>query len=207
MKPDRLLVIFFALAILGAFWRSWWLHNEARGIAEEWLREHKYKVISVKVGFFGGLRFGVRFFRRTDNITHFRCVVEDAQLGGRGVLWLRVLTDRLGLLLRDPEMRWEIEPHNPDPLSFVPVEDKLETAQRDLLRRIAHGETRFSAPRYPREGEEPFDALVEHLKAMQVRGFIAISTPQRSRVPGSTYELVEFAELTEEGRAYLATFD
>jgi hypothetical protein len=42
---------------------------------------------------------------------------------------------------------------------------------------------------------------------MQVKGFIAISTPQRSREPGSTYELVEFAELTEEGRAYLATFD
>ncbi len=207
MKAERLAVIISVLVALGTMWRTWWLQNEAHGIAEEWLRDHKYKPISVKTGFFGSLRFGVRFFRRTDSVTYFRCVVEDAQLGGRGVLWLRVWTDRLGLLAREPEMKWEIQPHNADLLAFVPVEDRLEVAQRALLKRIARGETRFAAPRHPRDDEAPFDTLVEHLKAMQVRKLIAISTPQRARTPGAMYELVEFVELTEEGRAYLATFD
>lgn len=206
MNPDRLLIAGAVIAAILIAWRTWYMHDVAKGIAEEWLHANRYKAISVKTGLFGGFRFGPRMFRNEERSTHFRCVVEDTRLGGRGVVWLRVWTDRLGLIAREPDVNWETHPHTLDAAGFLPVEDRLEVAQRALLKRIARGETQFAAPSHPRADDEPFDTIVEHLKAMQERRLIAISTPQRSSTAGSMYELVEFAELTEEGRAYLASF-
>lgn len=171
-------------------------------IAESWLREHQYKVLTLGHGGLSFFRFSPRFFRNDDAAFLFRAVVEDKQLGGTGIVWLRVWTDRLGLIAREPDISWE---RRPVPLDATPAqpEERWEQAQRALLRRIARGTTSFSAPRHEAPDAMPFDELIEHLLAMQNRGLIACSTPVTSRRPGARYDMVEIVELTDAGRAYL----
>ncbi len=202
---QRLAILFVALVMLAAIGRSWWLYMEARAIAESWLREHKYRVRSLKVGLFPLFRFPARFFRNEERSTPFRAVVDDQQLGGTGVVWLRVWTDRLGLIAREPDVSWERRPVKVDP-GDVPPEEKWELVQRALLKRVAHGETSFAAPRHPKADEMPFDEVVEHLLAMQKRGLIACSLPRASRQPGSRYDFIEFVEITDTGRAYFEQY-
>ena len=205
MKVNPLYIIIFAVVMGAGIWREWWLQGAARSIAESWLREHKYRVISIRTSWFGSFRFAPKLFRNTERTAQFRCEVEDTQLGGTGVVWLRVWTDRVGLIGREPDVEWETQPFNSDP-DFLPGGTPMEVAQRALLKRIARGETSFAAPRRSADGGEAFDMLVEHLMAMQTRGLITASVPRAARTPGSMYELVDSVELTEAGRAYLGTF-
>ncbi len=206
MKVDPLYIIIVVVAMGAGIWRESWLHGVARSIAEGWLREHQYKVISIRTSWFGSFRFAPKLFRNTERTAQFRCEVEDTQLGGTGVVWLRVWTDRAGLIAREPDVEWETQPFNTDP-DFIPGDTGMEAAQRALLKRIARGEVSFAAPRRSADGGEAFDMLVEHLMAMRNRGLITAGTPRPARTPGAMYELVDGVELTDEGRAYLATFD
>ncbi|HYW50770.1 MAG TPA: hypothetical protein VE861_09200 [Gemmatimonadaceae bacterium] len=190
-------------AVMSSAVYAWWRHGKARAIAESWLRTHGYKVVTLQAPWFSFVRFPQRWFRDGDSATRFRAVVDDQKLGGTGVLWLRVWTTLAGQASHDVEISWEDLPANADP-GFVPAESRLELHQRALLKRIANGETSFLASRRARAGEPPFDELVEHLLAMQVRQLITCSVPLRSRTPGTMYEYVEHAELTDAGRAYLA---
>jgi hypothetical protein len=202
MISPRLLVIIGVVVLLGTIARAWWMHDEARAIAEAWLREHKYRVLSLRAGWFGFVRFTPSLFRDSDRSHLFRAVVEDKQLGGTGIVWLRVWTDRLGLLARDPDVSWERRPLSVDGIPPSP-EERWEQAQRALLRRIARGANSFTAPRRESPDGMPFDELVEHLLAMQKRGLIACSTPVKSHRPGARYQQIEFVELTDAGRGYL----
>jgi hypothetical protein len=202
MIPQRLLIVIAVLVVIGVVARSWWKYGEARLIAESWLREHHYRVLKLGLGGFSFFRFAPRLFRNDDSAFAFRAFVEDKQLGGAGIVWLRVWTDRLGMIEREPEISWE---RRPIPLEIAPAqpEEQWEQAQRVLLRHIARGTTSFTAPRREAPDAMPFDELIEHLLAMQNRGLIACSAPVESRKPGARYELIEFVELTDAGRAYL----
>ncbi len=206
MKIPPLYIFIFAVAMGAGIWRERWLHNAARSIAEAWLREHGYKVVSIRTSWFGTFRFAPKLFRNTERTAQFRCEVEDTQLGGTGVVWLRVWTDRVGLIGREPDVEWETHPVNVDP-EFIPGDTGMEAAQRALLRRIARGEVSFSAPRRSDDGGEAFDMLVEHLMAMRNRGLITAGTPRPARTPGTMYELVDAVALTDAGRAYLEKID
>ena len=202
MIPPRLLVIIGILVLLGTISRTWWMHAEARAIAESWLREHKYRVLRLRLGWFTLFRFTPQLFRNGDRAHHFRAVVEDKELGGTGIVWLRVWTDRLGLLAREPDISWE---RRPVPVDGTPAspEEVWEQAQRALLRRIARGANSFAAPRRESPDGMPFDEMIEHLLAMQQRGLIACSIPVTSHRPGARYDKIEFVELTDAGRGYL----
>ena len=198
----RIVIVVGGLAILASIARSWWLHARAKAIAEIWLEREKYKVQSLKVGLFSFVMFSPKFFRNDNHSIAFRAVVEDRKLGGTGVVWLRVWTDRLGLIDSEPDIRWEKRPIRTDP-NDLPPDEQWEMAQRALLKRVSRGETSFAAPKRPHDGEMPFDELVEHLMAMQKRGLVACSIPRPARTPGSRYDYIEFVELTDEGRGYL----
>jgi hypothetical protein len=202
MIQERLVILLGGLAVVAAAARSWWLSGEARAIAESWLHAHHYKVRKLDHGGLSFFRFPTQFFRNDDAAYRFRAVVEDKQLGGTGIVWLRVWTDRRGLIEREPDVSWE---RLPSPLADTPAqpEEKWEQAQRALLRRIARGTSSFSAPRREAPDDMPFDELIEHLLAMQNRGLIACSTPVKSRRPGARYDMIEFVDLTDAGRAYL----
>lgn len=202
MIPQRVLILIGGLVVVGAAARAWWRYGEARWIAESWLREHHYKVLTLRLGWFSFVRFTPRFFRNDDSAFAFRAFVEDKQLGGAGIVWLKVWTDRLGLIAREPDISWE---RRPVPLDVTPAqpEEQWEQAQRALLRRIARGTSSFTAPRHQAPDAMPFDELVEHLLAMQNRGLIACSTPVASRRQDTRYDMIEFVELTDAGRAYL----
>ena len=204
INSQRAAVVFGGLAILASIAHSWHRYGKARSVAEAWLEREKYKVRSLKLGLFPFLIFSPRLFRSEERSFAFRAVVEDRMLGGTGVVWLRVWVERMGLILHDPDVRWEKRPlktHAND----LPPEEQWEMAQRGLLKRVARGETSFAAPRYPRDGEMPFDELVAHLLAMQKRGLVACSIPRPATTPGAHYEQLEFVELTDEGRGYLDT--
>lgn len=146
MIQPRLLVIIAIVALLGTIARTWWMHAEARAIAESWLREYKYCVLRLRLGWFAFFRFTPTLFRNSDRAHLFRAVVEDTQLGGTGIVWLRVWTDRLGLLAREPDVSWE---RRPVPVDGTPAspEERWEQIQRALLRRFERGANSFVAPR------------------------------------------------------------
>jgi hypothetical protein len=197
-------IALFVLVLAIAIGRSVWLHAEARAIAESWLMRNRFKVHSLKAGWFTFMRFSPSWNRNSDSSHEFRAVVSDQTFGGAGVVWLRVWTDRTGLVNREPDISWERMPQvGPStPAAERSLDEQWKLAQRALLERVAGGETSFVASRGD-AAAAAFDEQVEHLLAMRNRGLITCDTPLRSRAAGALYDAVANVQLTDTGRSYL----
>jgi hypothetical protein len=181
-----------------------WRRRRARDIAERWLAQHRYRVRSLRASFWDSPgRFRVTPFRNNDWAADFRAEVDDMRLGGTGTVRLRVWTDWLGMIDREPEISWVSMPKEENGGSQSP-DTQWADAQLAVLRRVADGETTFRP-----EGREPaarraFDDTVEHLLALQRRGLLTCSTPIAELKVGAQYAAVMDIELTDDGRRVLA---
>ena len=92
-----------------------WRHARARDIAERWLAQHRYRVRSLRLSYWDApMRFRVTPFRNNDWAVDFRAEVDDMRLGGTGKVRLRVWTDWLGMIDREPEVSWDRMPTEED---------------------------------------------------------------------------------------------
>lgn len=82
--------------------------------------------------------------------------MQDRELGGAGRLRLRIWTDWLGMLDREPEIDWIDMPARGSPTDPSLME-RLADAQLDILRRVSSGETTFYPPR---SGEQELGAFI-----------------------------------------------
>ncbi|HUQ81839.1 MAG TPA: hypothetical protein VM076_11895 [Gemmatimonadaceae bacterium] len=186
----------FALSVGHALWRR----QRARDIAERWLAQNRYRVRSLRASFWDSpMRFRATPFRNNDWAVDFRAEVDDMRLGGTGKVRLRVWTDWLGMIDREPEISWVSMPTEENGGAQSP-ETQWAESQLAILRRVADGETTFRP-----DGREPaarlaFDDTVEHLMALQRRGLLTCSTPIAELKADAQYAAVTDIELTDEGR-------
>ena len=181
----------------------WWRRAKAREIAEQWLHQHRYRVRSLRVSY---LNFRPRFrltpFRNNDWAVDFRAEVDDTRLGGTGKLQLRVWTDWLGMIDREPEISW-IQMPTEDDGGARAAESQWLDSQIALLRRVADGESTFRPDGRDADARTAFDGTVEHLLAMQRRGLLTCATPIAELRADAQYAAVTDVELTADGRRAL----
>lgn len=192
-----------ALSLGHWFWRR----ARAREIADRWLAQNRYRVRSLRASYWDPhLRFRATPFRNNDWAVDFRAEVDDMRLGGSGTVRLRVWTDWLGMIDREPEISWDRMPAEDDGGTKNP-ETQWADSQIALLRRVAAGESTFRpAGREPAARAE-FDATVEHLLALQRRGLLTCATPIAELKADAQYAALTDAQLTEEGRRALERAD
>jgi hypothetical protein len=184
-----------------------WRRRSAREIAERWLSQHNYRVRQWRPVYMSARpRFRATPFRNNDWAVDFRAEVDDMRLGGTGEVRLRVWTDLLGLMNREPEISWERMPRLDDGGALTP-EMQWENAQLAVLRRVAAGDTTLRP-----EGRDPaaraeFDATVEHILALQRRGLLHCATPIADLRSGAQYAEVADVVLTAEGRRAIEQAD
>src|SRR5687768_16601447 len=153
----------FALSVGHWLWRR----AKAREIAEQWLARHRYRVRSLRASYWNAQpRFRMTPFRNNDWAVDFRAEVDDMRLGGTSTVRLRVWTDWLGMIDREPEISWDRMPTEDDGGARAPESQWLD-AQIALLRRVADGETTFRPEGHDADARTRFDQTVEHLLAMQ----------------------------------------
>src|ERR1044071_3936168 len=88
-----------------------WRRRRAREIGERWLAQHNYRVKRMRALLWAGRsRFRMTPFRNNDWAVDFQAEVDDMRLGGSGEVRLRVWTDWLGMLDREPEITWARTP-------------------------------------------------------------------------------------------------
>ena len=88
-----------------------WRRRRAREIAERWLAQHNYRVRTLRPVYVSARpHFRATPFRNNDWAVEFRAEVDDMRLGGTGEVRLRVWTDLLGLMDREPEVSWDRMP-------------------------------------------------------------------------------------------------
>ena len=181
----------------------WWRRAKAREIAEQWLHQHRYRVRSLRVSY---LNFRPRFrltpFRNNDWAVDFRAEVDDTRLGGTGKLQLRVWTDWLGMIDREPEISW-IQMPTEDDGGARAAESQWLDSQIALLRRVADGESTFRPDGRDADARTAFDGTVEHLLAMQRRGLLTCATPIAELRADAQYAAITDVELTADGRRAL----
>jgi hypothetical protein len=181
----------------------WWRRTRAREIAERWLAQHRYRVRSLRVSYWTSHpRFRLTPFRNNDWAVDFRAEVDDMRLGGTGSVRLRVWADWLGMIDREPEISWVRMPTEENGGAQTP-ESQWADAQLVLLRRIAGGESTFRPEGRDAAARTAFDATVEHLLALQRRGFLTCATPIAELKADAQYAAVTDVELTEQGRSAL----
>ncbi len=197
-----------AAILIGAFVAiDVWRRRRAREIAERWLSQHNYRVRQLRPVYVSARpRFRATPFRNNDWAVDFRAEVDDLRLGGTGEVRLRVWTDLLGLMDREPEISWERMP-TPDDGGALTPEMQWESAQIAVLRRVAAGDTTLRP-----EGRDPaaraeFDATVEHILALQRRGLLHCATPIAELRSGAQYAEVADVVLTAEGRRAIERAD
>src|SRR5262245_53907359 len=118
-----------------------WRRHRAREIAERWLGQHNYRVQKLRAVFWNGRpRFRATPFRNNDYAVDFWAEVDDMRLGGTGEVQLRVWTDWLGMIDREPEISWLKMPNVERGGALTP-EMHWEEAQVSVLRRVARGDT------------------------------------------------------------------
>ena len=84
-----------------------WRRRTAREIAERWLADHNYRVQTLRPVYWSARpTFRATPFRDNDWAVDFRAEVDDLRLGGTGEMRLRVWTDWLGMIDREPEISW-----------------------------------------------------------------------------------------------------
>jgi hypothetical protein len=198
-NPYALVFVIAAIAIGLAVWRR----QRAREIAEQWLARNRYRVRSLRVSYWGspGL-FKLTPFRNTDWAVDFRAEVDDTRLGGTGKIRLRVWTDWVGMMEREPEISWDRMPTD-EPGAPPSTDMSWAESQLAVLRRVVDGETTFRP-----DGRDPavrraFDDTVEHVMALQRRGLLTCATPIAELKADAQYAAVTNLELTDAGRAAL----
>jgi hypothetical protein len=194
-----------AVALSIGHW--WWRRQRAREIAERWLDQNKYRVKSLRVSYWDMRpRFRATPFRDNDWAVDFRAEVDDLRLGGTGKVRLRVWTDWLGMIDREPEISWEQMPTEADSGVRAP-ETQWADSQIALLRRVGAGEHTFRPAGRDDAARLEFDETVEHLLALQRRGLATCSTPIAELRSGAQYASVGDVALTEDGRRALERAD
>jgi hypothetical protein len=206
MRPQSLywlVGLAVALQIGHAFWRRY----RARAIAERWLAAHNYRVRRIRYVYLSGTpRFRMTPFRNNDFAVDFRADVDDMKLGGTGEVRLRVWTDWLGTIDREPEISWEHMPTLDHGGALTP-EMQWENAQMDVLRRVSSGNTILRPEGRDPESRAAFDALVEHILALQHRGLLHCATPIAELRSDAQYSAIADVVLTDDGRRALARAD
>lgn len=82
-------------------------------------------------------------FRNNDWAVDFIAEVDDLRLGGFGKVKLRVWTDWLGMIDREPESSWDRMPTEDDGGARAPEAQNGLDSQLALLRRAAAGQSTF----------------------------------------------------------------
>lgn len=202
MRPDTIWLFGGALIAL-QIGHLIWRRRRAREIAERWLAQHNYRVTRLAPVYLSARpRFRATPFRNNDWAVDFRADVDDMKLGGTGEVRLRVWTDWLGMIDREPEISWVRMPTMTDGGSLTP-EMEWENAQNELLRRIARGATRLRPDGRDPESRAEFDTMVEHILALQRRGLLHCATPIAELRDSAQYAEVADVVLTDEGRRAL----
>jgi len=154
-----------------------WRRVRAREIAEQWLAQHRYRARSLRVSYWDTHpRFRLTPFRNNDWAIDFRAEVDDMRLGGTGSMRLRVWTDWLGMIDREPEISWVRIPTEQNGGAQSP-ETQWVDAQLALMRRAAAGESTFRPEGRDAAARAAFDTTVEHLLALNHRGLLTCATP------------------------------
>ncbi len=177
-----------------------WRRRRAREIAERWLAQHNYRVRRLRPVYVSARpHFRATPFRNNDWAVDFRAEVDDMRLGGTGEVRLRVWTDLLGLMDREPEISWDRMPTLADGGALAP-EMEWENAQIAVLRRVAAGDTTLRPSGRDPEARAEFDATVEHILALQRRGLLHCATPIAELHSEVQYAEIADVVLTPEGR-------
>jgi hypothetical protein len=185
----------------------WWRRVRAREIAEQWLAQHRYRARSLRVSYWDTHpRFRLTPFRNNDWAVDFRAEVDDMRLGGTGSVRLRVWTDWLGMIDREPEISWVRMPTEENGGAKSP-ETQWVDAQVALMRRAAAGESTFRPEGHDAAARAAFDTTVEHLLALNHRGLLTCATPIAELTADAQYAAVTDVELTDEGRRGLERVD
>jgi hypothetical protein len=184
-----------------------WRRHRAREIAEQWLAQHNYRVRRLRPVYMSVRpRFRATAFRNNDWAVDFRAEVDDMRLGGTGEVRLRVWTDLLGLMDREPEISWDRMPTLADGGAPTP-EMEWEKAQIAMLRRVAAGDTVLRPSGRDPEARAEFDAVVEHILALHRRGLLHCATPIAELRGEAQYAEIADVVLTPEGRRALERAD
>jgi hypothetical protein len=202
MTEMRVYVAVAGLAALSlGHW--FWRRATARDIAERWLAQHHYRVHRLRTVFWSGSpHFRATPFRNNDWAFDFKADVDDMRLGGTGKVRLRVWTDWLGMIDREPEISWDRMPTDADHGARAP-ETQWADAQIALLRRAASGESTFRPAGSDAAARSLFDQEVEHMLALNRRGLVTCSTPIAELRSGAQYAALMDVALTDEGRRVL----
>ena len=184
-----------------------WRRGRAREIAEHWLAAHNYRVREMHPVYMSiRQRFRATPFRNNDWAVDFLAEVDDMRLGGTGELRLRVWTDLLGIMDREPELYWERMPVPENGGALTP-EMQWENAQIAVLRRVAGGDTRLRPDGRDPEARAEFDTMVEHILALQRRGLLHCATPLADLHSEAQYAEIADVVLTTEGRRMIERAD
>ena len=206
MTPDRIWGFGAALIALQIGWAIW-RRRAARDIAERWLSQHHYRVRRLRPVYWS-MRPAFRLtpFRNNDWAVDYRAEVDDMRLGGSGEVRLRVWTDWLGMIDREPEISWVRMPTLDNAGAPTP-EMQWESAQMAVLRRVATGESTLRPAGRDAAARVEFDTLVEHVLALNRRGLVTCATPIAELRADAQYAAVTDVALTAEGRQALARAD
>jgi len=201
-------IVLAGVALFAANVGHWlWRRSIARDIAERWLGQHHYRVRRLRSVYWRlRPRFRATPFRNNDWAFDFGAEVDDLRLGGTGDLRLRVWTDWLGMVDREPEISWDRMPTEADGGARAP-EAQWADAQIALLRRAAAGESTLRPFGRDAAARAEFDAVVEHALALQRRGLLKCSTPIAELKADALYAALTDVELTDEGRRALERAD
>jgi len=184
-----------------------WRRRRAREIAERWLAQHNYRVRRLQPVYVSARpHFRATPFRNNDWAVDFRAEVDDMRLGGSGEVRLRVWTDLLGLMDREPEISWDRMPTLAEGGALTP-EMEWENAQLAVLRRVAAGDTTLRPSGHDPEARAEFDATVEHVLALQRRGLVHCATPIAELRSDAQYAEVADVVLTPDGRRMIERAD
>jgi hypothetical protein len=184
-----------------------WRRGRAREIAEHWLSAHNYRVRELHPVYMSiRQRFRATPFRNKDWAVDFHAEVDDMRLGGTGELRLRVWTDLLGIMDREPELYWERMP-TPENGGALTPEIQWENAQIAVLRRVAGGDTTLRPDGRDPEARAEFDTMVEHILALQRRGLLHCATPLADLRSEAQYAEIADVVLTTEGRRLIDRAD
>jgi len=184
-----------------------WRRRRAREIAEQWLAQHNYRVRRLRPVYVSMRpRFRATPFRNNDWAFDFTAEVDDMRLGGTGKVRLRVWTDWLGMIDREPEISWDRMPTEDEGGVRAP-ESHWADSQIALLRRAAAGESTFRPAGNDVAARANFDEEVEHMLALNRRGLVTCATPIAELRSGAQYAALTNVELTEDGRRALEQAD
>jgi hypothetical protein len=201
VRPEQFYVVAVAFAVVSTGWYLW-RRAMARDIAEQWLRQHHYHVLSLRAPWLRMAMFAPSFLRNSNNAFDFEAIVEDRDLGGEARMFLRVWANWMGQFDGEVEVVIDEISHGEE---AHPLMERLADAQSAVLHRIANGETAFYGPRRSEGGEAEFNELVEHVLALSRRGMITCGTPTVDGRNVGNYASIEKIGLTPAGRSWLVS--